>query len=589
MIRHLRVQILAGALLLGCAEPPSPPFDQPVAGVTRACEPQSAAPFLLNRHVLVSDSEGNLPADRHHGSLPEAFRTIMGGYAEAVRSNPARPPRLLFYFNGGLNSQAQVEQQARRQVPCMLADGYYPVFFVWDTEGLASYWEQVSSVWDGQVDRSLPVRARTPLMVLGNVVSGLGQAPADYFIHGRRFLRALRRKPVCWLVVRDDPDDPDALRACPEQQRVTFVDQVGGRISPEANVVTEPEVDAHQREVGKFVAYSLLWPVRLVSTPLAHGLGEAGWTNMLRRTRTTINRSIEFNLNRDVDGTNRCPNNFRERMTQFPKGTGVFASFFETTLRYHKDWALKRSEWRCLGDHEEPEPPPTAEEQEQDRLIRAALANAQITLIGHSMGAIVINALVERFPDLPYTDIVVMASAASLRDTRRVLNRYFEDCGPRQAAPDVCGKEPPDTRFYALMLHPLNDAREREYGGAVPSGSLLVWIDEMYDVPKTPEDKVFGFWPTAKSARRMFGRAAQEHMLYRVASRPQAAKGSPTNPIEHGQFNEDDTCFWRPSFWGVMGTSWAARYGGALPAQALRRCGERHEAPLLNQVPPAAE
>ena len=237
MIRHFHLQLMVGALLFGCAESPNPPFDQPVANVTRACEPQSAAPFLLSRHVLVSDSEGNIPADRHGGSLPEAFRTIMGGYAEAVRQNPDRPPRLLFYFNGGLNSQAQVEQQARRQVPCMLADGYYPVFFIWDTEGLASYWEQVSSVWDGQVDRSFPVRARTPLMVLGNVISGIGQAPADYAIHGRRFVRAIRRKPVCWLVVRGDPDEPDELRDCPDEQRVTFVDQVGGRISPDANVV----------------------------------------------------------------------------------------------------------------------------------------------------------------------------------------------------------------------------------------------------------------------------------------------------------------------------------------------------------------
>ena len=27
----------------------------------------------------------------------------MGGYAEAGRADPARPPRPLFYFNGGLN------------------------------------------------------------------------------------------------------------------------------------------------------------------------------------------------------------------------------------------------------------------------------------------------------------------------------------------------------------------------------------------------------------------------------------------------------------------------------------------------------
>ena len=115
-----------------------------------------------------------------------------------------------------------------------------------------------------------------------------------------------------------------------------------------------------------------------------------------------------------------------------------------------------------------------------------------------------------------------------------------------------------------------------------------MWIDEMYGVPKTPDDKTFGFWPTAESARRMFGFAAQEHMLYRVFSRPQSAMEEPTNPIEHGQFNEDDTCFWRPSFWGVAGTSWEGRYAAALPGHALLPCGEQHEAPLWNQVPPAA-
>jgi pimeloyl-ACP methyl ester carboxylesterase len=562
-------------ILSACAKSPSlrtaEEFDQP-AEVVRACNARAVGPVRLSQHVLVSDSEGNIPKDRHHGDFAEAYRTIMLGYAEFVRrsANPGgRQPRLLFYFNGGLNSQAQIEQQAARQVPCMLADGYYPVFFAWDTEALSSYWEQVSSIWDGQVDHSFTTSARTPLIVLGNVVAGLGQAPVDYFIHGRRFVRALRRKPVCSLVVREDEKHNEALRECPAEQRVTFVDEAGGQISPDANVVTPPDTDAHQLEVGKFATYSLLWPVRMVSTPLAHGLGGAGWTNMLRRTRTTINRSIEFNLNRDVDGTNRCPKDLHERMAQFTKGTGAFAQFFEFTYRYYRGIEVTPPKWRCLGDHEKAEPPPTADRAAEAKLIRDTLAHAEITLIGHSMGAIVINELLERFNGLPYADIVVMASAASLRDTRRVLDRFFEENNRRA-----------DTYFYSLMLHPLNDARERVFGGAVPSGSLLMWVDEMYNVAKTPDDKVFGFWPTAKSARRMFGRATQEHMLYRVFSRPQSAKGKPTNPIEHGQFNEDDTCFWRPSFWGVANTTWEERYAQALPKQVLQPCGEKHEVPL---------
>jgi hypothetical protein len=187
------------ASLAACSEKPqlrsSEEFDQPVTEATRACDPQAAEPFQLSRHVLVSNSEGDIPESRHGGSFSDAFRTIMLGYAEATQRNPDKPPRLLFYFNGGLNSQALVEEQAARQVPCMLADGYYPVFFVWDTDGLDSYWEQVWAIWDGQVDHSLTTRMRMPLMVLGNVVSGLGQAPADYFIHGRRFVRAMGGSP----------------------------------------------------------------------------------------------------------------------------------------------------------------------------------------------------------------------------------------------------------------------------------------------------------------------------------------------------------------------------------------------------------
>ena len=97
----------------------------------------------------------------------------------------------------------------------MIADGYYPVFFVWDTDGLGSYWEQVSSVWGGQVDHSFPVRARTPLMVLGNVISGLGQAPADYFIHGRRFARAHAAQAGLLAGRAADPDEPGSAARLP--------------------------------------------------------------------------------------------------------------------------------------------------------------------------------------------------------------------------------------------------------------------------------------------------------------------------------------------------------------------------------------
>lgn len=34
------------------------------------------------------------------------------------------------------------------------------------------------------------------------------------------------------------------------------------------------------------------------------------------------------------------------------------------------------------------------------------------------------------------------------------------------------------TKFYGLMLHPMNDARESTGRGLLPSGSLLAYVDD---------------------------------------------------------------------------------------------------------------
>jgi pimeloyl-ACP methyl ester carboxylesterase len=566
----------------------------------RAC-PTDGAPdnFSLSQHVLVSNSEGGIEKDRHGESFMQAFRTIMDGYAQkalAAEQVGQDWPRLLFYFNGGLNAQEDVELQAARQIPCMLADGFYPVFFVWDTNYVRTYIEQISAVSDGQIDRSGWTMALAPFKVIGNLISGIGAAPTDYAVHGRRFFNALRREPHCYLELLPEED-------CPQEQAVPLVVDNGGIVNAEHNVVVDKSlVDGNQAEIGRFIAYSATWPIRMITTPLAHGLGDSAWRNMVRRTRTTMRRSIEFNLNRHtdydgddvIDGPSQCPKDFLETMKYYPHGTGVFARFFENLLRYRSASnaieAPAPNKWYCKHDqatgqdHDEAAGPLSGEALAQDRRIwqvlrapeTAGSRSARITLIGHSMGAIVINELLFRFDDLPYENVVLMASAASMRETKRVMDRYFEQYF-KQNAPCAQDKKGyyncngRNTHLYSLMLHPLNDARERQLWNTVPSGSLLMWVDEMYESPKTPEDKTFGFWPTAKSARDMFGAAAKSRTLYRVFNRPDAAVDAAANPMEHSDFNDDDMCFWRPSFWGVKDTNLEVLYTD-LPSHAQEPC-----------------
>ncbi len=550
------IMMMLGVVVSGCAPRTAMKFAESTKTDTikRECAATDKFPsFLLSQHVLVSDSQGSIPDDRFDGRFSKAFLSIMTGYSDAVRANPDNPPRLLFYFNGGLNSQADVEAQAESQVPCMMADGYYPVFFVWDTGFFNSYGEQVTHVWNGFYSNDWYTYPQAPFRVGSDVVSGIAHAPLDLMVEGQRFSNALFREPKCSLRVRGAPSYcRDKFIGKPDD------DETGSKLKG-SKLYVDPIADEPQREIVKFLSYAALYPVRLVATPIAHGFGGTAWQNFLRRTRTTIRKSWEYRPNLATEAEK---NQKRIIEKSYPNGSGVFARFFEA-LRQYKDLKGHRLLTIALTDNPEGKTeydvlcPQDAPEKfdplcQPDRIVKpdsqgisneaitSALQNAKITLIGHSMGGIVVNELVEKFPDLPYSDIVVMASAASVRDTQRVMNHYYD-------AP----LKPKDTRFFSLMLHPLNDARERQALGAIPSGSLLPWIDEMYEVPKTPGDRTFGYWPNIKAARDMFSQKAQKKTLYRIFNRQDAKVGDVSNPVEHGDFNDDGMCFWRPGFWGA--------------------------------------
>ena len=123
------------------------------------------------------------------------------------------------------------------------------------------------------------------------------------------------------------------------------------------------------------------------------------------------------------------------------------------------------------------------------------LRNARIVMIGHSMGAIVVNELLQLFPDLPYEFLVYMAGAASVRDTSRAVTPVLVDnlgC----------------TKFYGLMLHPMNEAREsnRLWPAAFRQLARLC-----RRVPRSAENCARPYrWPVAQPARnpaRLLSRA----------------------------------------------------------------------------------
>nr|VFK17593.1 MAG: hypothetical protein BECKLFY1418C_GA0070996_103320 [Candidatus Kentron sp. LFY] len=200
--------------------------------------------------------------------------------------------------------------------------------------------------------------------------------------------------------------------------------------------------------IGKRLQLSLAAFLKPITTPFACTLPKPAWDVMLRRTNTVFRRECDFN----------------EDSGYGKQGTGALSVF------------LRKFEDRFKNELRE--------------------KSIEITLIGHSMGAIIVNKMINLHPDLPYRNIVHMASADSMRNFIEIVVPYM--------------KKHDYVNFYSLSLHPKNENREENYGGVVPSGSLLVWIDNMYTTPETIMDRRSGRWDNMKRVIHMISAAKED-------------------------------------------------------------------------------
>lgn len=156
----------------------------------------------------------------------------------------------------------------------------------------------------------------------------------------------------------------------------------------------------------------------------------------------------------------------------------------------------------------------------------------EIVLIGHSMGAIVVNEIVRRYPQANFTTIVYMAGACTTKDFLDTIPSYLENRNN-------------DTKFYNLTLHPFADQDESTGFYLFPNGSLLEWLDTYVHRVKTPLDLTFGKWNNAVNVLPLLG-SLPAHVKKRIF-----VKGFPFEengfPVLHGDFGRFP--YWDPDFW----------------------------------------
>jgi len=449
-------------------------------------------PFLSACGSLMEPAEGEIPLDEQShvvrispvgtSSSRNDFTKIYRGIEKSGKS------KILLYIHGGLNDIGSAEARLQSQGHEMLDDGYYPILVGWDSSFMKSYGEYLVSLRRGQRGTAPWSYLGSPFYLAADFVRSIGRAPITWFSHLSNMV------PFVGNRVTEDIqwDQADAALA-----NAYLGEDVDPALPP---FVTQYPVNYNLMEdrnltISDRIASGPGFTMRLVSSvvfaPAVDTFGKSSWDVMYRRTQVMFNNDVHL------------PNEYKtlnENSISFTGGLGVFL------------------------------------EGLQDKINKLPEQNRpSITLMGHSMGAIVVNHILRDFPDLPINEIVYMAAASSVKDYEDSALPYLEY---KSSQPIDNGANP---NIYHLVLHEKAELRDRT--AVFLEGSLLVWIDDFLSNPLTLRDRTAG--RIENLALPVFRTPEEFRNQIHVKKFGRLGLG----PRRHGDFTDEGCSFWDPDYW----------------------------------------
>jgi len=294
--------------------------------------------------------------------------------------------------------------------------------------------------------------------------------------------------------------------------------------NPSGNVLKMAHDPADEREpwdaVLSHATAAVTIPTKLIGSMFIDAFGKSAWEIMLRRTHMLYHTEREFFESQKVVIDEGMP----ESPTSHTKPDGALSVFLRG-LQAMVDRNGGQDAW-------------------------------DITLVGHSMGTIVLNQMIREFGlktvvgsdgksattgvALPFNRIVYMAGATTVRDYQDSVFPYL--------------RENRNARAYHLTLHPKAEVRERfdpgiPYLDFPPRGSLLVWVDDFLSTPETPLDRTVGRFENIMSAVHN----TPDELRGRVHIKAFGAGRDLRAPQKHSDFTAH-LKFWKPECWWSPGT-----------------------------------
>ncbi len=417
-------------------------------------EPIGSARCLKYRF---ESSENEVASFQENRVLRERFNRLLDSISSDIengKKNADGKYEVLLYFHGGLGKPKHGTERANKFL-CDLkknpSKSTYPIFVSWRSDAGVSLQDRYFKVRNGDYVGSSKSFLRAPTYLASDLASGIVKYPETLYDVAAD---SLSRKIAPWAI--DEKKYACEIRA----KYKNFV--TSGTLSiPEDSAAFPSTWGEIAKEFGpRFTTGT----ARIVTTPLVQGVGTHAWEMMRRRAEKMFyteadvrNGADGYRTKQEIDGG---------------EPTGVVALLARRLLR--------------LSD-------------------KVGRDNIEITLVGHSMGAIIANLVIREYPDLPVNRIIHMASADSVSNWRSMTKPWL--------------MKNPGAKFYNLVLHPVNEIRE-DYSGKislngtkiVPRGSLLVWIDQMFTTPASVDEWRSGTWYTSNRLLRDYQQLGNAHL-----------------------------------------------------------------------------
>jgi hypothetical protein len=504
------------------------------------CSPSTASgktlsknPELLSRHVIELNASGFL-VDQHSEHLRAI--TNQQGLAEYLQTNifdafeKSGKKKLLLFVHGGLNDRKEGMAHFWSDYSEVLAGEYYPVFVVWPSGWKGTYMEHLLWVRQGLKAESPNEKAfslvTTPLVLLADLGRSLGRLPMIIANNSRTDIETAT--PV------RNREGGAAVQQYQEMVREGYSVAIG---------------DDYSRRSDRFVRVVTYWatlPVKYIIASFIDGFGKGAWDNMQRRTQVAYPGRLN---ERAVEWT--------QHLKETKEKNEPAAKAAETKLPMTKQQEKKAQRYAAAGL------PLLIEALHYRQTNDPTL---EVSLVGHSMGTIILNRIV-RDADMDFSNIIYLGAACSAEDFTYAVLPYME--------------KHRKTQFYSLMLHPVAETGEwyPEFGDVPPRGSLLIWIDNFLANPVTEQERTLGRWANLFRSgstgepliHRFFTEDGGEHLKPRLHFQafsvgfghsgelrerryqwnehptPKEIEDRCDNPLSHSELSEMP--YWKRQFW----------------------------------------